>query len=268
MAGNSSTPGQSVTAKLFFILEAFRGERTALTMSEISRSAGLSTSTTHRLIHDAVAAGALERLPDGSYTIGIRLWEIAARSNQTYGLREVAMPFLQSLWETTKAHVLLSIIEGTEALLIERITGTRNVPAAGRAGGRLPLHASSSGLILLAHASPGVLQAVLSQPLAAYMPKTVTSPEILIKELERIRRDGFAISEEGISPGAISFAAPVFDAREGVCASVSILSSSGTRDAREMKLLVQMAARGITHALAHNSAQQTISPRLRKQASR
>ena len=266
MAGNSAVPGQSVSSKTFLILEAFAGERTVLSMSEIARSTGLPSSTVHRLIQSLVARGGLERTTGGDYSIGVRLWEIAARANRTYGLRETAMPFLQSLWETTKAHVLLAVLEGNEALLTERIAGTRGVPAAGRAGGRLPLHASSSGKILLAYAEPAVRETVLSRPLAAFTPNTITNREVLQSELDRVRKDGVATSVDELTAGSVSCASPVFGPPELGVAAVSLLSSPGARDLNEMKTLVQMAGRGLSHALAGRHGTESISPRLRRQA--
>ena len=266
MAGNNSSPGQSVSAKIFLVLDAFAGERTVLSMSDIARSTALPTSTVHRLIQDMVAWGGLERTTGGGYAIGVRLWEVAARSNRSYGLREAAMPFLQSLWETTKAHVLLAVLDGTDALLIERIAGTRRVPAAGRAGGRLPLHASSSGKVLLAYAKPEVRDAVMASPLARYTTNTHTDAVALRLELDQIRTGGVATSENELTPGSISCAAPVFGPPEVGIAAVSLLSSPGARDLKEMKLLVQMAARGLSHSLGENHAASTISPRLHRQA--
>ena len=266
MAGNSSTPGQSVSSKIFLILDAFAGERTVLSMSDIARSTALPTSTTQRLIGEMVSWGGLERTSSGGYAIGVRLWEIAARSNRSYGLRETAMPFLQSLWETTKAHVLLAVMDGDDALLIERIAGTWGVPAAGRAGGRLPLHASSSGKVLLAYAEPEIRDAVMALPLACYTPNTHTDAKVLRLELDRIRRDGVATSENELTPGSISCAAPIFGPPQVGMAAVSLLSSPGARDLKEMKLLVQMAGRGLSHALAGSRATAAISPRLHRQA--
>ncbi|MDT2006571.1 helix-turn-helix domain-containing protein [Rhodococcus opacus] len=132
--GPELLPGRSVTSKALTILEAFTGERVELSMSEIARATGLPSSTVHRLIQDLVDWGGLERTSEGKYCVGVRLWEIAARSTRTYGLREAAMPFLQSLWEATRAHILLAVLDGGEALLVEKITGTTDVPPVGRAG--------------------------------------------------------------------------------------------------------------------------------------
>lgn len=268
MAGNSAAPGQSVTGKAFQILEAFAGERTALTMSEIARVTGLPSSTVHRLIQELVAWGALERTTGGRYVVGVHLWEIAARSTRAYGVRETAMPFLQGLWETTKAHVLLAVLEGDQALLVERIAGTRNVPEAGRAGGRLPLHASSAGKILLAYTDPQLRQAVLEGPLPAFTPKTITDQAVLARELEQVRQQGVATSQEELTIGSYSCAAPVFGPPEAGIAALSLLSTPGARNAEELKVLVQMTARGLTNALAQHQGRSSISPRLRHVAAR
>ena len=127
------------TSKALTVLEAFTGQRTELSMSEIARSTRLPTSTVHRLLQEHLEWGGLERTATGNYVVGVRLWEVAARSTRAYGLRQSALPILQGLWETTHAHVLLAVLDGTEALIIERISGTVDVPPAGRAGGRLPL---------------------------------------------------------------------------------------------------------------------------------
>ncbi|MGF9660787.1 IclR family transcriptional regulator [Arthrobacter crystallopoietes] len=263
MAGNSAAPGQSVTGKVLRILTSFTGERVALTMSEITRATGLPSSTVHRLVQELVAWGGLERSAGGKYVVGVRLWEIATRSMRTYGVREIAMPFLQGLWETTKAHVLLAVLDGGEALLVERIAGTRNVPESGRAGGRLPLHASSSGKVLLAYSDPALREAVLAQPLPAFTPNTITDPRALALELKRIRRDGVATSREELTTGSYSCAAPVFGPPNADLAAVSLLTSAGYRDQHELEILVRMTARGVTNALAQHRRRTPISPLLR-----
>lgn len=262
MAGRNTSPGRSVTSKALTILEAFTGERVELSMSEIARVTGLPSSTVHRLIQDLVDWGGLERTTEGRYCVGVRLWEIAARSTRTYGLREAAMPFLQSLWEVTRAHILLAVLDGTEALLVEKITGTTDVPPVGRAGGRLPLHASAVGKVLLAHSLPDFQERVLSGPLTGYTPATIVTAETLRGELARVRRDGVATSEDELTPGSTSCAALATGPAEMGMAAISILGTTGARDLREMKILVQTAGRGLTHALAGPGPRQPISPRL------
>lgn len=264
MAGGNSTAGRSVTEKSLAILDAFAGEKTELTMSDIARATGLPSSTTHRLIQELERWGGLERGADGRYSIGVRLWEVAARSRGTYGMREIALPFLQTLWDLTRAHVLFAVLDRSEALLIERIAGTKDVPDAGRAGGRLPLHASAVGKILLAHADPTVQARIVSGELFRYTSATIVDAGDLRVELARVRRAGFATSRDELTAGSTSCAALV-TARDGseavpTIAAVSALGSTGRRDMHEVVALTRSAAQGINRALADHSARHPISP--------
>ncbi|MGQ4618887.1 IclR family transcriptional regulator domain-containing protein [Nocardia sp. R7R-8] len=262
MSGHNALPGRSVTSKIFSILEVFTGERTEWSLSDIARASGLPTSTVHRLIRELVEWGGLERTRRGDYTIGVRLWEVAARSTRTYGLRETALPFLQGLWETTHAHVLLAVLNGHQAILVEKISGTRDVPPVGRAGGRLPLHASAVGKVLLAHSDADFQQEVLQGSLKAYTAETITDPNDLRYEIARVRRTGTATSIEELTPNSASCAALVVGPPEIGIAAVSLLSTPGSRDIREMTSLVQSAARGLTVALSNTSPANPITPRL------
>ncbi|WP_181447599.1 MULTISPECIES: IclR family transcriptional regulator [unclassified Rhodococcus (in: high G+C Gram-positive bacteria)] len=271
MSGGNSTAGRSVTEKSLAILDVFAGERTELTMSDIARATGLPSSTTHRLIQELERWGGLERGTDGRYSIGLRLWEVAARSRRTYGMRESALPFLQTLWDLTRAHVLFAVLDGSEALLIEKIAGTKDVPNAGRAGGRLPLHASAVGKVLLAHADPTIQARTASGELLGYTPTTIVDAHILRAELARVRREGYATSRDELTAGSTSCAALV-TARDGTgaptIAAVSALGSTGRRDMHEMIALTRSAAQGITRALADRSARHPISPVLPRTAKR
>lgn len=155
MSGNNGVPGLTVVAKASMILDAFAGNRIAMSLSELARATGLPSSTVHRIARELVAWGGLERTDRGDYAVGIRLWEIAARSRRSYGLRETAMPFLQGLFDLTRQHVQLAVLDGTDALLVEKISAARAVETVGRVGGRLPLHASAVGKALLASAPAG-----------------------------------------------------------------------------------------------------------------
>ena len=172
--------------RAFIVLGAFDAKSPRLTQSEISRRSGLPLPTVHRLCGQLVAEGALERRSDGKYQVGVRLWEIGALAPGAHGLRQVALPFLEDLYEVTRENVQLVVREGTEALYLERLSSRSAVTVVGRAGGRLPLHASSGGLILLAHGGTELLDDVLRAGLESFTPKTITSERILRATLDEI----------------------------------------------------------------------------------
>src|SRR5690606_5290910 len=129
--------------------------------------------TAHRLVGELADWGALEREPDGGYRIGLRLWEVATLAPRGIGVREAALPFLEDLYEATHENVHLAVLDGTEALYLERISGRGAVPVISRVGGRLPLHATGVGLVLLAFAPRDVQERVLAGDLRRFTTRTV-----------------------------------------------------------------------------------------------
>lgn len=250
MTSINDPSGVVASAKLFRILDVFVGVREPLTMSEIARATGMPTSTTHRLLRELVQWGGLERTSDGGYVVGIKLWEIAARANRSHVLKDVAMPYLQNLWESTKAHVMLTVVQDFEVLLLERLEGQYGVPVVGKVGGHLPLHAASAGKLLLALSAPAVQEEYLSKPLPRYTSRTLASLEALRAELERIREQGVAISDGELAEGTYSCSAPIYGPPSLGMAAVTILSLSNVRDTQEMEHLVRAAGRQITQALS------------------
>ena len=119
-----------------------------------------------------MAWGALERGADGRFTVGLRLWEVASLAPRGQGLKQVALPFMGDLEEVTRQHVLLAVREGSEALLVERLSAHQAMNVLYRVGGRLPLHSTGVGLVLLAFADPDFQEDVLAQPLV-HMPEKV-----------------------------------------------------------------------------------------------
>ena len=241
---------RSVTARAFSVLETFTPQHPALTLSEIARRANLPLTTAHRLVGELRASRALERDGDGTYRIGLRLWEIASLAPRGVPLREAALPFLEDLYEVTHENVQLGVREGREVVYIERIAGRRAVGVLTRVGGRFPLHASGIGLVLLAHAPAAVQQEVLGAPLQRFTEHTVTDAGQLERMLERIRRDGFAVSDRQVTVDALSVAAPVFAADGEVIASLSIVSRADRTAVERLAPVVRAAALGTSRALS------------------
>ena len=240
--------GDTVTSRVLGILDAFTAERPQLPLSQISRRTGLPLTTTHRLVGELTRWGALERDEAGDYRIGLRLWEAASLAPRSVGLREAALPFLEDLYEATHQNVQLAVLDGTDAVYIERISGRDAVHVITRPGGRLPLHATGVGLVLLAYAPDDVLERVLSAPLRRYTRRTITDPGRLRRELAEVRRTGVAISRRQIELISISVAAPIRAAGQ-VVAALSVVVPSENADPRRYTPAVVAAAHGISRTL-------------------
>ncbi|MFB9909476.1 IclR family transcriptional regulator [Allokutzneria oryzae] len=249
-----TTPAPSVSARLLSVLEAFGPGSTRLTLSDLSRRTGLPLTTTHRLVGELTTWGALERDADGRYQIGLRLWEIGALAPRGHGLRETAMPFLEDLYEATHQNVQLAVLDGHEAVFLERLSGREAVHVFTRVGGRLPVHATGVGLVLLAHAPKAVQEEVIAGPLKRFTEKTIPNGPALRRVLADVRRQGFAISNGQIELVALSVAAPVHGPDDSVIAAISLVVPSEDSDAYALLTAVRAAARGISRALGSPSA--------------
>lgn len=108
----------------------FSAGRVELTLSEIARLARLPLTTAHRIVGELVGWGALERTKWGTYHVGLRLWEVSALAPRGHGLREIATPFLEDLYEATRQNVQLAVLDGVDVVYVERIApATRSLPA-------------------------------------------------------------------------------------------------------------------------------------------
>jgi DNA-binding IclR family transcriptional regulator len=239
--------GESVLARAVRIFELFSVSRRALTITEIARDSGLPKATASRLVAELTKHGLLARTGDGRVTIGLRMWELAQRASPALPLREAAMPYLEDLHAVVGHHVQLGVLDGRDVLFLERLSTPGAVINFTRIAGRLPLHASSSGLVLLAFALPQLQDEVLTSPLRRFTPDTVTDPGRLRTVLAGIRRDGYVVTNGHIDPRATGTAVPVFTGSTVIAAVSAIVPNDG--QAFTVIPVLKAAARGIARGL-------------------
>lgn len=198
-----------MTTRLVRVLETFTSERTTQSAAEIGRRAGLPRSTAHRVVGELVEAGLLERDDAGRIRLGMRLWGLAQRGSAALRLRQAALPHMAAVQRRTGEHTQLAVLEHDEALFLERLSHPDAGANITRVAGRLPVHASSSGLVLLAFADPDVRERVLAAPLRALAPGTETDASALARTLARIRRDGYVIAPGTVEAVSTGVAVPV-----------------------------------------------------------
>ena len=240
------TPTRSVAGRVAAILRAFGPSAAELSLTELAHRSGLPVSTTYRLAGELVELGVLEPGGTRGYRIGLRLWETGSLAVRGLTLRDVAVPFMQDLYEATHENVHLAVLEGDEVLYVEKITGRRSVPVKSHEARRLPLHATGVGKVLLAHAPDELLQKVLDRGLHRYTPHTIVMPGPLSRVLAEIRRTGVCYSYEELTLGTVSVASPVRDAGNAVVAALSIVVRTRRVDLDHLGPAVHTAALGIS----------------------
>jgi len=231
-----------VASKVAALLDAFLPSSQELSLNELSQRTGMPVTTTYRLTTELVEWGGLERGPNGRYRVATRLWEIGSLAYRHTSALEVALPFMQDLHESTHENVQLAVLNGLEALYIERIGNRRSGAVRTRRNGRLPLHATGVGKVLLAHAPDDVVQARLRGGLRRYTPNTIVEPAALLRTLAAIRHTGVAYAREELTLGSVSVAAPLFDTRGNAIAAISLVIRSADIDLCRLAPAVRTAA--------------------------
>ncbi|NHN56263.1 IclR family transcriptional regulator [Calidifontibacter sp. DB0510] len=246
--------GASVTSRALAILGAFDERHRVLTLTELSKRAGLPLTTTHRLVGELRQWGALARTAGGSYSIGRRIWDLGILAPVQRGLVEVASPYLHDVFGATRATVHLGVRDGLSVLYLDRLGGTTSVPIVSTIGSRLPLHTTAVGKVLLAHAPVELRRQVLStlptQPRPT--PYSITQPGLLRRQLAAVLDNGYATTSEEMSLGACSIAVPICD-RDTVVAALGIVVPSLRGEARLVTAL-RVAANSIGRELTRGAA--------------
>jgi DNA-binding IclR family transcriptional regulator len=201
-------------------------------------------------VGELVTAGLLERDDDRRVRIGMRLWELATRSSQALRLRQAALPFMERVQARVREHTQLAILEQDEALFLERLSAPASGSNVTRVAGRLPLHASSSGLVLLAFGDRDLQERVLAADLRALTAETPVEAAALRRKLAEVRTLGHAIAPGFIEAVSTGVAVPVRDETGSVIAALSVVLP---RDAEVEFALVELhrAARDTESALGY-----------------
>lgn len=248
-----SSGGQSSLSRAVALLEAFDPGTRDLSASQIAARAGLPLSTAHRIIGELVSLGLLERLADRRYRMGLRMWELAVRTPGALGIREIALETLRSTHARIGQNLQLGVLQGSQVLYLERLSAPTAAVNFVVVGGRVPFHATSSGLVLVAHVGSVEQQKALVTSLPKYANAPRPAPEVMLRELAEIRRKGFAITRGYVDAAATAIAVPIKGATGKAVAAISaIVPTDDTREELVLPVL-HAAAASITNALRRTS---------------
>jgi DNA-binding IclR family transcriptional regulator len=191
-------------------------------ITEIADELGVHKSTASRLVSVLENRGLVEQLGErGKYALGFGITRLAAAGTRRLDLTKLSQPVCEELARQLGETVNVAVLHDRAAINISQGFGPSAVAVQNWVGQRTPLHATSSGRVLLAHAEEAERDGLLDKPLRRFTPYTVTSLAALADELDRVRRDGYATSFEQLEVGLHGVAVPVFDPRGEVVAAIS-----------------------------------------------
>jgi len=238
----------SVLGKAQLILEAFSAEDDKLSLTELVRRTGVAKASVYRLAQELLQWGVLER-SGSDYCLGLRLFEMGQRVHRQRILREAALPFMEDLLLATQETIHFAIHDGLEVIYIEKIIMHRGLSQQSRVAGRLPLYCTATGKVILAFSGRQLFEDVVEAGLTPLTRHTLTSPRMLIAQLERVREAGLATESEETRLGYASLAVPVFGPERMLAGALSITAPTSRMNVNRLVGSLRTAAQGIGRKL-------------------
>jgi len=228
------------TSKALSLLDLFSRAEPSIGLSDVARRAGMNKATAHRLLSELALHGFVEQTGSGrEYRLGPAFLRLAALRESNVPMREMAMSTLSGLCATTGETAHVSLLQGellsTIAFAYSSAHGTSVMMEDAEV---LTLHATSSGLAVLAFSPPGFVDAVLARPLVACTPHTVTEPDAVRALLPDIRATGIAASVGGFEEDVYSHAVPLFDT-QSACVGALAVAAPVARMNDPLRLLIR-----------------------------
>jgi DNA-binding IclR family transcriptional regulator len=216
-------PQVGVIAKVLRILETLQGSSAGLGLKAICDLTGIHKSTAHRFLKHLGREGYLIRTEAGAYLIGPRLAQISAHGNQSATLQAVARPILWDLWRSTQETVNLAVLDQGTVLYVDVIESPHEFRLSSRVGTRRSLHVTALGKALAAFLSTEHRHSILSaMTFQQATPKTIMNLVQFRQELQKVRRQGYAVDDEEAVQGARCVSAPILNATREAVAAVSV----------------------------------------------
>lgn len=241
------------------VLELLTSEEASLSLKEITKRSGLSKPTVFRILSTLKTMDYIEQEPvSGNYLLGLKVFEMGSAFIDKMSLRSFAMPLIQELVDKCNETVHLAILDRTEIVYIDKIDGTQTIRMMSAVGKRGPVHCTSVGKVILAQKPTAEQDEILaSRELVRLTENSITDKEVLKKELEQIKKEGYAIDNEELEIGLKCIGVPIFDYHGEAVGGISVSGPSSrftsTRLKNELIPLVVETAEKISHRMGYKS---------------
>ncbi|QOC93405.1 IclR family transcriptional regulator [Micromonospora craniellae] len=211
--------------KALIILESLETGRNRCSLAEIAARTGMPKPTVHRILAILERRGYVQQLSSREYTLGPKIIALGIFAGGKDAMVSAARPVLDRLVLACRETVHLGVLYQTQLLYLDRREPEDTAVRLARLPSPLTsLHASASGKVLLAFGEPDLLDQVVTAGLVGYTERTIVDVDRLRAELERIRVNGYAVSEQERYEGVRAVGVPV---RHRSGAVVAALSAAG-----------------------------------------
>jgi IclR family pca regulon transcriptional regulator len=224
------------------VIRAFDADHPALTLSEVARATGLARAAARRFLLTLVELGYM-RVEDRRFALTPRVLELGHAYLSSLTLPEIALPYMRDFVSEIRESSSLVVLDEHHIVYVARVPANRIMSVSISVGTRFPAFATSTGRILLAGQSDEWLQTYLkTAELRPITPRTISTPERLEAELDRVRKQGWVMLDQELEEGVRSLAAPIHDTAGRVAAAinVSVHASRWSLEALKEQLLPRL----------------------------
>lgn len=215
-------------------------------VSEIARELELYKSTVHRTLETLEARSFVCKNDQDKYWLGIKVFALGAVAGNTIPLKNLIQPYAKELSKKFNEVVNVSILDETSEDIPRTILIVKEVPQGNSLvtvnpplGASSEAHYSAVGKCILAHTPENILNRYKQEELPVYTKNTIGSWEGLLKELEGVREEGYAIDKEDYEIGLTCIAAPILDRQGKALAAISLSGPSQRMRVHDFKILIE-----------------------------
>src|SRR5437588_6022625 len=257
MLPSSDSPSVAVERALA-MLEAVAQDSEGLSNADISRKLKIPKSSASYILRTLEKQGYLNRNPEtGRYRVGLKVLSLSRGALTGIDVREVALPIMRHLMKQTTLTCHLAILDGPMAVYIEKVEPEGFIKMDTWVGRRMRVHATSVGKALVAYIPREQLEGILRKSaMEKRTPKTITTLPRLLKELEKVRTQGYAVDDEENNLGARCLGAPIFDERGNIAASLGLSGTTQQVSPQTMPRIIEAlkdAARHISIGMGYRA---------------
>ena len=236
----------SSVGRAIAILLAFRWRDREVSSAELARRAEIPRSTAYRVACELSELGVLEQTSDGQFRLGMQLFELGQLALFQRGLLESASSYLADLSNATHQTAHLAVLDGCDVVYLDIIKPSTPPRLRSHVGGRLPATVTGVGKAILAFSPREVVEAVIERGLPKLTTNSITDPDRLWAELEKIRQTGLSFDNQEQAVGTSCCAAPIFGTHDEVVGAVSVSGHTSSIQLDLVAAAVRSTAAGIS----------------------
>jgi IclR family pca regulon transcriptional regulator len=233
--GSSDPSFMESLARGLSVIRAFGRGRTRLSGTEVASRTGLSRAAARRCLHTLTVLG-YARVADGLYELTPAVLTLGQAYLGSASLAGVAQPILEQVAESLQEAVGVALLDGHDIVFVARAAARRILSVEISVGGRLPAACTASGRVLVAHEDEENRERWLARvALMAHTKRSIVDRDELRAEIDRVRKQGFAIVDQELELGLRSAAVPIIGVDGTALAALNVGVQAARVDGRSLQ---------------------------------